>query len=163
MSNNKVMIVRLMERSDRDEVLKLGLKEYQHAFVSPISNILEKLITKPETTPFLIYKEDHLAGYVQINTKWEDIAHFCDDRKTLGLEGFFLDHSVQGQGLGVPSIKAIIEKLPEIYLNYDKVALTVNCRNKAAIQTYLKGGFVDTGELYHGGRSGPQHIMIAKI
>ncbi|HKJ31585.1 MAG TPA: GNAT family N-acetyltransferase [Balneolales bacterium] len=163
MSSSNVIVVRMTEESDREEVFNLGLKEHQHAYVSPISNILKKLETKSQTIPFLIYKEDHLIGYVQINTNWEDIAHYCEDKQTLGLEAFFLDHSVQGQGLGVPSIKAILEVLPEFYPDYDKVALTVNCKNEAAIHTYLKGGFRDTGRLYHGGRSGPQHIMVAKL
>jgi RimJ/RimL family protein N-acetyltransferase len=150
-----------MEESDRSEVLKLELQKHQHAYVSPVSNILKKLESRPQTRPYLIRNNGDLIGYVQINTKQEDIAHYCDDDKTLGLEGFFLDHRVQGQGLGVPAIEATISKLPFDYPDYDKVALTVNCKNTAAIRTYKKGGFEPTGELYHGGRSGPQYIMVA--
>jgi len=40
-----------------------------------------------------------------------------------------------------------------------EVDLTVHTRNAAAIRSYLGAGFEDTGRLYHGGRSGPQHIF----
>ena len=38
--------------------------------------------------------------------------------------------------------------------------LLVHCRNRAGIATYRKAGFVDTGELFGGGRAGPQHLML---
>gem|GEM_PF-278348 len=163
MNKNISININKMEDSVRSEVLKLELQKHQHAYVSPVSNILKKLESKPQTRPYLIRNNGELIGYVQINKLHEDIAHYCDDDKTLGLEGFFLDHRVQGQELGVPSIIAVIKKLSFDYPDYNKVALTVNCKNKAAIRTYLKGGFEDTGKLYRGGRSGPQHIMVAKL
>ncbi|GAM64435.1 histone acetyltransferase HPA2 [Vibrio ishigakensis] len=49
--------------------------------------------------------------------------------------------------------------LQETYSDYHAVYLTVNCKNPAAFQCYLKAGFVDTEELYLGGDAGPQHVM----
>ena len=40
------------------------------------------------------------------------------------------------------------------------LVLTVNVANPAAIAAYLRAGFVDTGELFHGGSAGAQHIML---
>ncbi|UXU74445.1 MULTISPECIES: hypothetical protein [unclassified Paracoccus (in: a-proteobacteria)] len=37
--------------------------------------------------------------------------------------------------------------------------LTVNQVNPGARAVYLAAGFVDGGEMYHGGRIGPQHIL----
>ena len=43
---------------------------------------------------------------------------------------------------------------------YDRsIVLTVNCNNAAALALYLRAGFRDSGTLYHGGRSGPQHLL----
>jgi predicted GNAT family acetyltransferase len=39
------------------------------------------------------------------------------------------------------------------------VVLTVNVRNDVARRLYLRGGFVDTGELHLGGSAGPQHVL----
>ncbi|GGY35516.1 hypothetical protein GCM10008098_30830 [Rhodanobacter panaciterrae] len=40
------------------------------------------------------------------------------------------------------------------------LVLTVNHNNHAALRLYLRAGFHDSGELYHGGRSGPQHLLL---
>ena len=45
----------------------------------------------------------------------------------------------------------------------ERLVLTVNLRNAAAISTYLKAGFQDTGALYHGGDSGPQHVFALPL
>jgi RimJ/RimL family protein N-acetyltransferase len=39
------------------------------------------------------------------------------------------------------------------------LVLTVNVRNPAARAVYVRGGFVDAGELYLGGSAGPQHVL----
>ncbi|HWX65749.1 MAG TPA: hypothetical protein VNZ27_04895 [Rhodanobacter sp.] len=36
---------------------------------------------------------------------------------------------------------------------------TVNCDNAGTLALYRHARFVDSGELYHGGRSGPRHLM----
>jgi len=43
------------------------------------------------------------------------------------------------------------------------VVLTVNHRNPAAIATYLKGGFAQTGQDYLDGPFGPQHVMVLGV
>jgi hypothetical protein len=39
------------------------------------------------------------------------------------------------------------------------VVLTVNVRNPVARAVYVRGGFVDAGELHLGGSAGPQHVL----
>jgi hypothetical protein len=39
----------------------------------------------------------------------------------------------------------------------------VNSRNTVGLALYHRAGFVDTGELYHGGRSGPQHLLVRAL
>jgi RimJ/RimL family protein N-acetyltransferase len=40
-----------------------------------------------------------------------------------------------------------------------RVVLSVNVANPVAIHTYLRAGFTDRGELFHGGAEGPQHVL----
>jgi hypothetical protein len=40
-----------------------------------------------------------------------------------------------------------------------RLVLTVNCDNAGALTLYRRTHFVDSGELYHGGRSGPRHLL----
>lgn len=155
--------VRKMQESDREDVLKLALDEQQHRYVSPIWNILQIIKSRPLTTPYILEVDEKIVGYVQINADYMLTSHYCKDAHTLGLEGFFIDRNWQGKGLGVPFIKKIVEKVRSDFPSYAKVALTVNCKNVAAINTYLKGGFLDSGHLYYGGHSGPQHVMIAEL
>lgn len=37
--------------------------------------------------------------------------------------------------------------------------LTVNELNTAAIGLYLRAGYLDSGDLYHGGSAGPQRLL----
>ncbi len=157
------VVVRKMEESDIPEVSKLKLFEYQHSYVSPISNILKLLKSKPLTIPYVLVADGQIVGYVQFNTDYEDVSHYCDDDQTLGLEGFFIDQLWQGKKLAASFIHGILKTLTIDFPDYSKVALTVNCENPAAIRSYLNGGFTDTGRLYRGGRGGPQHIMAAKL
>lgn len=60
-------------------------------------------------------------------------------------------------------LRALPSYLNESYPERSAVYLTVNCRNVAAYQCYLKAGFQDTGNLYHGGPAGPQHIMMLHV
>ena len=41
--------------------------------------------------------------------------------------------------------------------------LLVHCRNSRGVAVYRKAGFVDTGELFGGGRAGPQHLMLRPL
>ncbi len=157
------VVVRKMEDTDIPEVLKLRLHEHQHIYVSPISNILKMVKLKPLTIPYVLISECRIVGYVQFNTDYEETSYYCDDDKTLGLEGFFIDITWQGKGLAVSFIREILARLNKDFPSFSKVALTVNCKNPAAIHAYSKSGFKDTGLLYHGGRSGPQHIMTANL
>jgi hypothetical protein len=41
--------------------------------------------------------------------------------------------------------------------------LAVHCRNRVAVATYRKAGFVDTGRWLGGGTAGPQHVMLRRL
>lgn len=77
----------------------------------------------------------------------------------MGLEGFVIDLAEQGKGYGRATVATLTELLAREHPDVREVNLTVNTRNAAAIRSYLGAGFEDTGRLYHGGRSGPQHIF----
>ena len=76
-----------------------------------------------------------------------------------GLKSFMIDAGRQGQGVGTAAVRALDAYLPARYPGIRSVVLTVNMANPAAIRTYRAGGFVDTGEIYEGGRAGPQLVM----
>jgi RimJ/RimL family protein N-acetyltransferase len=66
-------------------------------------------------------------------------------------------------GYGMAAMSAIRDLMRREHPDVAELVLTVNCRNTAAISTYLKAGFRDTGEIYHGGNSGPQHVFYLPL
>lgn len=80
-------------------------------------------------------------------------------RLDLGLTGYFVDQRQQGRGIGTGGVRALRDYLRREFPDAAAVVLTVNVQNSGAVKAYRRGGFVDTGDLFHGGRSGPQHVM----
>ncbi|WP_284165516.1 GNAT family N-acetyltransferase [Frigidibacter sp. SD6-1] len=76
-----------------------------------------------------------------------------------GLRGMLIGGQYQGLGYGKAAMAALPAYLRKALPAAASIALTVNCRNPAARHIYLAGGWVDTGEIYHGGAAGPQHIL----
>lgn len=82
---------------------------------------------------------------------------------SLGLRAFLLDHRAQGKGIATQAVRCLPAYLHVQYPQARRLYLTVNCANPAAIRCYLKGGFVDTGDIWPHGRAGPQHVMRLNI
>ena len=79
------------------------------------------------------------------------------------LRGFLIDRRHQGLGYGREATAAAVglaqEVARELGLPATGVVLGVNERNLAGYAAYAKAGFEPRGT-FHGGRSGPQHIML---
>jgi RimJ/RimL family protein N-acetyltransferase len=88
---------------------------------------------------------------------------FDDDPCAVLLRAFYIAPEHQGSGYATEAVTAtrafVQQRLPDVR----RVVLTVNHRNPAAIATYLKGGFVQTGQDYLGGPFGPQHVMVLEV
>lgn len=76
----------------------------------------------------------------------------------LGLRAMIVGQQFQGRGYGKAVMAQLKPYLRGLY-SAQHVFLTVNCSNPAAIHLYRNGGWEDTGQLYLGGRAGPQHIF----
>jgi RimJ/RimL family protein N-acetyltransferase len=151
-----VIFLRKMEDQDIENVLELEIKEEQTQYVSPITTMLSTL--EPSEDCHLLVKEDEIVGFFLIDQNYSHRYDFSEPGE-IGLLGYFVDATHQGQGIGKAGVRALKAYLQIQYPDAQAVILTVNCRNLGAIKTYLAGGFEDTQQLYYGGRSGPQHIM----
>jgi len=117
---------------------------------------------KPSEDVHLICKGDEVLGMFKIDRGYAVEMPFCKTDQ-LGLRGFIVDVSAQGKGIGRQVTEMLGKYLSQHYPAFSSVLLTVNCKNTQAQHAYLKGGFTDTGELYHGGAAGPQHIYRKDI
>lgn len=95
----------------------------------------------------------HRGGYFR---------EFDQDPAAVLFRAFYVAPDHQGKGYATAAVCAtrafVQQRLPDV----KRVVLTVNIRNPVAIATYLRGGFVTTGE-YLGGPWGPQHVMVLDI
>jgi GNAT superfamily N-acetyltransferase len=84
-------------------------------------------------------------------------------RGAVGLRAFFVDARHQQRGIGTAALEALPSLVAVRFPTARAVVLTVNVSNPSALRTYLRTGFHDTGVLYHGGRLGPQRVLLLDL
>jgi ribosomal protein S18 acetylase RimI-like enzyme len=143
----------------REAVLHLHARPEQDAFVSPPARTLPDAEQCPGSEPMAILLGDAVVGYYRIERSARSLAGRDADADALGLRSFQLDAAWQGRGLGTRAMDALLADIVQRHPQARRLVLTVNGANTAALALYLRHGFIDSGELYHGGRSGPQHLL----
>lgn len=152
-SNPPTLILRRMTADDHALTAALVVGSEQLKFVDPMPLTLET--TALQRDNFVIEANGEIAGFFQVDTRAPDFARL----PLLELCQVVIDQRFQGRGLGKRFVARLPELLEREYPDAPGVVLTVNCRNKMAHRVYAASGFKDTGEIYAGGPSGPQHIM----
>lgn len=148
--------LRPFQEQDRAAVLGLRVAAEQQPFVEPIAETLA--LTEPARNNHVIVAAGVIAGFFQIET--ENLRRFQSaSAQELELHEFFIDIGMQGQGVGSFFVRNLADYIRETYPNWLTIALSVNCKNLNAYGLYQKGSFIDTGQLWTEGRSGPQHVM----
>ncbi|WP_109124732.1 GNAT family N-acetyltransferase [Dyella sp. C11] len=149
--------------SIRAALLVLGVSEEQYDFVGRIGASLPDAEACHGSEPMAILRDGEPIGFYRLEQHATSIADRAFERPTVGLRSFFIDTRWQGQGLGALALGAAMEDIARRRPSVQDVVLTVNLRNTAALALYRRAGFRETGELYHGGRSGPQHVMLRAV
>ncbi|TPG09887.1 GNAT family N-acetyltransferase [Rhodanobacter glycinis] len=144
-------------------LLGLRVLPVQRDWVGAIADLLADVALCPGNEPMAILKGDTPIGYYCIEPTARSVAGRDFELPSLGLRGFFIDATWQGRGLGKQALQAMLVDLARRHPDARQLALTVNCNNHAALQLYLRTGFHDSGELYHGGRSGPRHLLLRPL
>jgi RimJ/RimL family protein N-acetyltransferase len=148
--------IRPLQHADRHPVLQLGVGEEQRQYVGTTQELLSN--PPPDWHLHVIEADEQIIGVFNIDHGYSQHMAFADANDA-GLRSFLIDQRLQGRGYGRQTVQLLPSYLQQHYPSMACIWLTVNCRNTSAHQCYLKGGFMDSGELYHGGQAGPQHIM----
>ncbi|WP_217516109.1 GNAT family N-acetyltransferase [Vibrio metschnikovii] len=152
-----MLIIEKYNKSRDAEVEKLRVKPEQVQFtVDKLGEFILSL--KEDEHPHLIIENDQVVGFFVLDLSYSDAYSFSDP-KALGVRALLIDHNHQGLGVASRAMNLLPSYVASTYPEFERLQLTVNCRNKAAYNCYLKCGFEDTGNLYLGGPAGPQHIM----
>lgn len=151
-----MITIRKLKNTDLDAVLKLKVADGQVPFVGIISELIAEIPNGIDS--HVILAGEQIVGFFKIDTTYADNYDFTLENE-IGLRAFFIDENHQGRGYGKSASQALKTYLATHYQGYGSIALTVNCKNPNAFNAYIRGGFIDSGELYLGGRAGPQYIM----
>lgn len=138
------------------QLCELAVSDEQQQYVGTMEGLLA--CVSMDVHPHVICVKDQVIGFFLIDTFYGIKYDFANDN-AIGLRGFFIDQRYQGKGYAKATMGQFGAYLKNYYSHRESIYLTVNCRNPFAKQSYLSGGFIDTGELYLGGAAGPQHIM----
>lgn len=144
------------------QVRALRVAPEQYSFVGDIVFNLVDAERDPRSDAMAILDGDEVIGFYRLDyaptiVAWQPVP------ASVGLRAFLIDRRYQGRGFGTLAIDACCADLRRRHPERRLLALNVNCINRSAIRAYRKAGFVDTGELYFGGKAGPQHLMLRSL
>ena len=135
---NKVTLAKIDESNFLD-AFHLELGEGQERFVShPIRSLAQAYVYRNQCTPFGIYHEDKMVGYVMVIYDYDipeyDIWHMM------------IDASEQGRGYGRAALQQVLEYIKrKPFGDSNRVVLTCNKDNTNALALYQNMGFELTG------------------
>ena len=150
------LTIRPGKPTDHPALLTLSVHDEQQPFVGHIADLLAA--NSATRHPFVLAADSTLVGFFHIDTGYADEDDFAQP-VDIGLRAFFIDQRQQGLGYGRQAMTYLPQLMQTHYPEAKRLVLTVNCNNPTAYQLYCRNGFVDHGELYHGGSAGPQHIL----
>jgi RimJ/RimL family protein N-acetyltransferase len=146
-----------------DAVRVLQVAPGQADYVGDTAFNLAQAQADPLSEAMAVLAGDTVAGFYRLDFADNAVAGRSLGAPSVGLRAFMLDRAWQGRGLGTRATTALCADLQRRHPRRRLLLLTVNCRNVAAIAAYRRAGFVDSGELFRGGRAGPQHLMLRAL
>jgi ribosomal protein S18 acetylase RimI-like enzyme len=145
---------------DRAVVLGLRVHPHQRDYVGPIGDLLADAAHSGDGDALVFVHGDAPVGYCRLDATARAVAGHDFVVAARGLRSFFIDADWQGRGLAGQALEALFADLAERDPATRLLVLAVNCRNRVAQALYRRAGFEVHGGLYHGGRAGPQQLML---
>jgi RimJ/RimL family protein N-acetyltransferase len=142
----------------RDRVLRLGPRPEQERFAGAPAETLPEAEADPRRQPVAILADGEPVGFCVLH-RGPGPGGLAPTAGDVLLRAFCVDAEAQGRGIATRALSRLPGFVSEHAPGARRIVLTVNTRNPAAIRAYRKAGFLDRGELYHGGAHGPQHIL----
>jgi RimJ/RimL family protein N-acetyltransferase len=142
----------------RDRVLGLEPRPNQTRFAGSALQTLPEAETDPRRHPIAILEGGEPVGFCVLH-RGPGPGGLAPTPADVLLRGFFVDAAAQGRGIATRALVGLPRFVAEHVPGARRIVLAVNTRNPAAIRAYRRAGFLDRGDLYHGGAHGPQHIL----
>jgi RimJ/RimL family protein N-acetyltransferase len=158
-----IRVARVQDAAVVHAVHALRVADDQYRFVGDTAFNVDDSLRDPMSEAMAVFADKAVVGFYRLDFSPGSVAARELPEPGVGLRAFVIDHAHQGRGYGAAALAAACADLRQRHPQRRLLALTVNCANHAAIALYLRAGFVDTGEIYLGGSSGPQHFMLYRL
>lgn len=158
-----IRVARVQDDAIVRAVHALRVADDQYRYVGDTAFNVDDSLRDPMSEAMAVFADEAVVGFYRLDFSPGAVAARKLPEPAVGLRAFVIDHGHQGRGYGAAALMAACADLRQRHPRRHLLALTVNCANRAAIALYLKAGFVDTGEIYQGGSSGPQHFMLYRL
>lgn len=128
-----------IDESNFIDCFNLKLAAGQEKYVSnPVRSLAQAYVYYRQCTPFGIYAEDKMVGYVMVIYDYGEEAY--------NIWHMMIDKDFQGNGYGREALQEVIGYIASKPFGQSKtVLLTCNPENKIAYSLYRQIGFVETG------------------
>ncbi|HEY4090910.1 ribosomal protein S18 acetylase RimI-like enzyme [Luteibacter sp. OK325] len=156
---NSAIRVLPLDTDVRPGVLALRVQDAQLPFVGRIGDSLADVAVCPGSEALALVVDSVVVGYVRIDRRAAAMGEHPLAEGAVALRSFMIDAGRQGEGLGGRALDAIHAYVAGRHPDRERILLTVNVRNEAAVHVYRRAGYRDSGELYHGGLAGPQFVL----
>lgn len=144
-----------------EQLSNFHLPKEQLQFTSlPLGNINNPDVSKT-AKHVLILENSVPVGYFALEDG-DKLLKYSNNSNARLLTSFSIDSRNQGKGLAKIGLKLLPEFVRNNLPDTDEIVLGVNMRNNAALNLYLKTGFVNENEFYEGPK-GPQHILHLRV
>ncbi|KAA0549545.1 GNAT family N-acetyltransferase [Bacillus sp. BGMRC 2118] len=145
------------EQSHRDTLFQFYLPEEQLQFTSMPRNALPIALEDIHRHPVVILANEVPVGFF-ILYNGQERTNYTNNSKSLILRALSINYKDQNKGYAKLALLQLCEYVKEHFSEIEEIALAVNARNNAAINLYLKCGFVDEGRTRMGPK-GLQHLL----
>ena len=146
-----------------DAVRALRVRPAQYGFVGDIAQLLIEAERDPYSDAMAVLLGEDVVGFYRLDYSPVVVGGKSLGANAVALRSLMIDRDRQGRGLGRRALEACCADLRLRHPERRLLALTVNCGNLAALRLYRDSGFVDTGEFWFGGPSGPQRILLRRL
>jgi RimJ/RimL family protein N-acetyltransferase len=146
-----------------DAVRALRVAPAQAAYVGDPAFNLANALQDRLSEAMAVLRGDDVIGFYRLDFSPRAITGRPHPAPSVGVRAFLVDHRHQGHGIGAVAARAMCDDLAHRHPRQRLALLAVHCRNRAAVATYRRAGFIDTGQWLGGGRAGPQHVMLRRL
>ncbi|MDQ3288853.1 MAG: GNAT family N-acetyltransferase [Pseudomonadota bacterium] len=144
-------------------VFDLQVAAEQRTYVGDIALNVADAGRDPLSDAMVVLAGERAVGFYRLDRASGTVCGHELGEPTLGLRALFIDRRMQGRGYGGAAVQACFDDARARHPDHHLLVLAVHCCNRAAISTYLRAGFRDTGERLPGGAAGEQILMLKRL